>query len=101
VTRTRFTDRVVIATGTASGLGLATARQFAEEGARLVLVDRAEQALAQVIADLSHAGAQAVPVAGDVSRASTAQQAVQTALSEFGRVDRTSSTRANNGGMRS
>jgi NAD(P)-dependent dehydrogenase (short-subunit alcohol dehydrogenase family) len=87
VTQTRFTDRVVIATGTASGLGLATARQFAEEGARLVLVDRVEQALTQVISDLSDAGAKAVAVVGDVSRASTAQQAVQTALSEFGRVD--------------
>src|SRR4051794_34888463 len=53
VTGTRFADRVVIATGTASGLGLATARQFAAEGAQLVLVDRAENPLNDIVAELT------------------------------------------------
>ena len=87
MTSTRFADRVVIATGTASGLGLATVRQFAEEGAHLVLVDRAEQALKDVVAALVGTGAEAVAVVGDVSRAATATQAVQTRSTKFGRVD--------------
>jgi NAD(P)-dependent dehydrogenase (short-subunit alcohol dehydrogenase family) len=87
VTSTRFEDRVVVATGAASGLGLATVRQFAAEGAHLVLVDRAEQALMEVVAELVGNGTKAVAVVGDVSRAATATHAVQTALTEFGRVD--------------
>lgn len=84
---TRFADRVVIATGAASGLGLATARQFAREGASLVLVDRAEEQLRDAATQFSGTGAKVVPVVGDVSRASTAQAAVQAAMSHFGRLD--------------
>jgi NAD(P)-dependent dehydrogenase (short-subunit alcohol dehydrogenase family) len=35
----RFEDKVVFVTGGASGLGAATARRFADEGARLVIAD--------------------------------------------------------------
>jgi NAD(P)-dependent dehydrogenase (short-subunit alcohol dehydrogenase family) len=87
VTSTRFADRVVIATGAASGLGLATARQFAQEGAQLVLVDRAEKPLNDIVAELTDAGARAVPYVGDVSRAATAHQAVQLAVATYGRLD--------------
>jgi NAD(P)-dependent dehydrogenase (short-subunit alcohol dehydrogenase family) len=87
VTENRFRDSVVIATGTASGLGLATVRQFAAEGAHLVLVDRAADPLANVVAELTEAGATAVPVVGDVSQAAVAREAVQAAVREFGRVD--------------
>jgi NAD(P)-dependent dehydrogenase (short-subunit alcohol dehydrogenase family) len=87
VNNTHFTDRVVIATGAASGLGLATVRQFAAQGARLVLVDRAEEAINAVVADLTDQGVQAVAVVGDVSQAATAKAAVQTAVARFGRID--------------
>ena len=41
----RFENKVVIVTGAASGIGFATAMRFAEEGARLVLVDRNSEQL--------------------------------------------------------
>lgn len=44
----RFTDKVVVVTGGSSGIGLATARRFAEEGAAVVLVARNAQALDDV-----------------------------------------------------
>jgi NAD(P)-dependent dehydrogenase (short-subunit alcohol dehydrogenase family) len=86
-TTARFTDRVVVATGSAAGLGLATVRQFAAEGARLVLVDWSEQALKDVVGDFTAAGVQAVGVPGDVSLASTATEAVRVAVDTFGRID--------------
>jgi NAD(P)-dependent dehydrogenase (short-subunit alcohol dehydrogenase family) len=86
-TPARFTRRVVLATGAAAGLGLAAARQFASEGARLVLVDWAERPLEDAVAELTDAGAEAVAVVGDVSLVSTAREAVRVALETYGRVD--------------
>ena len=48
----RFTDKVVIITGAASGLGLATAERLAQEDAKLVLVDLQQEALARAAATL-------------------------------------------------
>ena len=51
----RFTDKVVIITGGASGLGLAAAHRMAEEGAKLVLVDLKDDDLAQAASELPEA----------------------------------------------
>ena len=48
----RFDGKVVIVTGAASGIGEATARRFAAEGAKVALVDREEDALRNVAAAL-------------------------------------------------
>jgi len=48
----RIQDRVAVITGGCSGIGLATARRFAEEGARLVIGDVNDDTGAQVVADL-------------------------------------------------
>ena len=83
----RFEDKVVIATGAASGLGLAVARRFLDEGARLVLVDLNATELNAVAAELQAAGAQAAAVVGDVSDAATVRAAVDAATARWGRVD--------------
>ena len=83
VTSTRFADRVVIATGTASGLGLATVRQFAEEGAHPR--PRRPRRTGPSRTSSPHWSAPAPRPSrsvGDVSRAATATQAVQTSLDE-------------------
>jgi NAD(P)-dependent dehydrogenase (short-subunit alcohol dehydrogenase family) len=83
----RFQDKTVIATGVASGLGRATVKLFAAEGASLVLVDRDGDRLDVVAQELDAMGARTVQVVGDVSQAATADEAVRAAEQRFGRVD--------------
>lgn len=83
----RFTDRVVLATGAASGLGLATARLFAKEGASLVLVDVNEEKLKAAQEELKNFGVRVEILVGDVSQARTAQDAVALADKAFGKLD--------------
>ncbi|MBJ6766055.1 SDR family oxidoreductase [Myxococcaceae bacterium JPH2] len=75
-------DRVVVITGAASGIGAETARCFASEGARLGLIDRDVERLAQVAAELQPR-AQVVTAAADLSTASGVTQAVGTLLRAF------------------
>ena len=55
----RFNNHTVLVTGGSSGIGLAAAKAYAHEGARVVITGRDEQALARAQADIGH-GAMAV-----------------------------------------
>ncbi|MGW6744476.1 SDR family NAD(P)-dependent oxidoreductase [Streptomyces sp. NPDC055025] len=63
----RFTDRVAVVTGAASGIGAATARRLAAEGAAVILADIAKERGEAVAADIRAAGGRAAFVAADVS----------------------------------
>ena len=78
-------DRVCLITGGAGSLGRAIAKLFAEEGAKLVLSDLDESALA--VAHDEIGSERTVTVAGDVTRADDAARMVDTALAAFGRLD--------------
>jgi NAD(P)-dependent dehydrogenase (short-subunit alcohol dehydrogenase family) len=75
-------DKVVVLTGGASGIGLVTARTFRGEGAKIVLGDVQEEALASVAKELG-----AVAQRVDVREYSQCQALIARAVSEFGRVD--------------
>jgi NAD(P)-dependent dehydrogenase (short-subunit alcohol dehydrogenase family) len=86
--KARFTDRVAIVTGAASGIGLATAKRLGSEGARVVVAD--------LKGDKASAAAEAVKAAGapdawgsacDVSKADQVEATVQGTLQRFGRLD--------------
>lgn len=81
--------KVVIVTGASSGIGEATARQFAKEGAKVVLaarrVDRL-QALAQEIAAMG-TGAETLVVQADLSKLEDIQSLINQTLEKFGRID--------------
>ena len=81
----RLRDRVAIITGAASGIGAGTAVVFAEQGARLVLVDRDGEGLEATARELP-AGS-AVAYRGDVTETETARGAEQLAWDAFGGVD--------------
>jgi NAD(P)-dependent dehydrogenase (short-subunit alcohol dehydrogenase family) len=79
---------VVLVTGASSGIGRATAIQFAGQGASLVLVARSEQTLTDAAADCRAAGAAAVEVApADVLDRDALRKAVDRATGTFGRLD--------------
>ena len=83
----RFTGKVAVITGGASGLGLAVARHMSAEGARLVLVDRDATSLDAAADGIQHSGGEVRRLSGDVSEAATATAVVDLARSEFGRLD--------------
>jgi 3-oxoacyl-[acyl-carrier protein] reductase len=85
----RLNDKVAVITGSAGGIGLATACRFAAEGAAVVLADVKEAALAgareQVLAAAPRATV--LPVTVDVTQAQSVQAMVAAAIERFGRID--------------
>lgn len=77
--------RVVVITGAAGGIGTATARRFALEGARLVLADRDTQRLEAARA--AAPGAPALLVAADLTDPGAARDLARRTLAEYGRAD--------------
>ncbi|MFE4968609.1 glucose 1-dehydrogenase [Streptomyces sp. NPDC056660] len=82
-----FTDQVALVTGAASGMGLATARAFAEAGAAVVLADRDEKAVQRAAEELNSAGHRAIGVVCDVTDEDQAAAMVDRAVAEYGRLD--------------
>jgi NAD(P)-dependent dehydrogenase (short-subunit alcohol dehydrogenase family) len=85
--RGRLQDKSVIITGAANGIGYATAKRFAAEGARLTLNDLHPEAVEALVRELVAAGATAQGVAGDVSKDADMRQLVAAAAAKFGRID--------------
>lgn len=83
----RFRDRVAIVTGAAQGIGAATARAFAEEGAKVVVSDVNEVGGTALVKDIAAAGGTALFCRADVSEPDDARKLVQFTLGHFGRLD--------------
>jgi NAD(P)-dependent dehydrogenase (short-subunit alcohol dehydrogenase family) len=82
----RFEGKAVLITGGASGIGLAAARAFARERARVMLADRNEERLAAAVQEIRETGAEAAGVAVDVTDLASCQRMVAQTVSAFGSV---------------
>jgi len=83
----RLEGKVAIVTGAASGIGLATARKLAAEGAAVVLGDIAEERLEPAVASIVEAGGRAHGVRADVASEADWERIVGAAEDEFGGLD--------------
>ncbi len=87
MTDKRLTGRGAIVTGGALGIGGATARKLATEGAKVLIVDVEEDAAEANAQRITDAGGTAVAMTGDVSQEQVAKEMVERAVHEFGRLD--------------
>jgi meso-butanediol dehydrogenase / (S,S)-butanediol dehydrogenase / diacetyl reductase len=83
----RFEGKVVIVTGAASGIGAATSRRFADEGAHLVVSDIREDVLRPVAEELERSGSRILCQRTDVGDCDDVQRLIETAVAHFGRLD--------------
>lgn len=80
-------DKVAIVAGGSRGIGKAIAVSLAQEGCRLVVCARGEEALKETVAGLEAQGVGVVPVVLDITRPDAGDQLVKAAMEAFGRVD--------------
>src|SRR5260221_13892161 len=83
----KLQDRVAIVTGAASGIGAASARLFAAEGAKLALVDQNEGGLKKVASEIKAKGGSAITITADVSSNAKARTGVERVIKRWARID--------------
>jgi 3-oxoacyl-[acyl-carrier protein] reductase len=83
----RLSDKVALVTGSAQGIGLATAVRFAQEGARVVVADLQPQRVDAAVASIRAAGGRAMGAVVDVTDRATVDAMVASVRAEWGRID--------------
>src|SRR2546429_2927690 len=82
-----FSGKVALVTGGTSGIGKATAIEFARAGAKVVLTGRREKEGAQVVAEIKKLGGDAAFVRADVSKDADVKAMIDFTVGKFGRLD--------------
>ncbi len=83
----KLNEFVVVITGAASGIGRATAHEFAQKGARVVVAARNNDALRDVVDECEAFGTQALGVPTDVTNDQAVDALANAAIERFGRID--------------
>lgn len=82
-----LSNKVAIITGASSGIGYATAKLFAREGAKVVVGARRQPELDALVEEITEAGGHAVALVGDVKDEAFAKALVELAIGRFGGLD--------------
>lgn len=80
-------SKVVIITGASSGIGEATAKLLAQNGAKVVLAARREERLQTLVKDIEQEGGEAAYLPTNVTSSEDMQKLAQFALQQYGRID--------------
>lgn len=83
----RLKDKVAVITGGNSGVGAATAKLFAAEGATVIITARREAALAQIADEIKQAGGTVLAISTDISKPEDPEMLMQTVIDKFGKID--------------
>ncbi|MDQ3922274.1 MAG: SDR family NAD(P)-dependent oxidoreductase, partial [Actinomycetota bacterium] len=83
----KLDDKVAVITGASSGIGEATAKALAAEGAAVVVAARREDRLKNLVESINGDGGKALAVECDVTEEGQAHGLIQRAEEEFGQVD--------------
>jgi 3-oxoacyl-[acyl-carrier protein] reductase len=83
----RFQDQVVLVTGGGQGIGEATVRRFAEEGAKVVVADLNHAAADAVATSIAASNGQSLAVGCDVQDEASVEALAEAALGRFGQID--------------
>jgi NAD(P)-dependent dehydrogenase (short-subunit alcohol dehydrogenase family) len=83
----QLADRVAVITGAGSGIGRASAKLMAKQGARVALLGRSEDELLEVADRIREDGGRALTVVADISEVEAVQRAYRQVIDEWGRLD--------------
>ena len=83
----RLQDKVALITGGTSGIGEATARVFAREGAKIAITGRRIELGERVVSEIRSLGGEAIFIAADVAQAEDCRRSIDETLAAYGRVD--------------
>lgn len=83
----KLSGTTVVITGTTSGIGRETAREFAKAGAKVVIAGRRQERLQELVKEIESQGGQALAMPTDVAEQAQVEKLIETAVEKFGRVD--------------
>lgn len=82
-----FTNKVVLITGSSSGIGKGAAHSFARKGAKIVLASRNEQANEMLLAEIKEQGGAAIFVPTDIAKKEDIKNLIDRVVETFGTID--------------
>lgn len=82
-----FRDKVVIITGSSSGIGAASAREFARNGSKVVLAARSAEKLQRIVDEIISDGGDAIAIAADVAVEADCRVLVEKTVAHYGGID--------------